>query len=104
MKGTCRWSDLGQKLIAHAPKAGQHLASACRELRTHSIFREMPPAWVRLFWALRRRGDVIVIELCGLSLTCETCSVTFAPWQKRASPLRAHRAGPRFLAAPHLRC
>src|SRR6266849_9631013 len=69
-----------------------------------SIFREISPAQVRLFRGLLWGGDLIVIAPSGPSLTCETCSATFAPWQKRTSPLRAHRAGPKPPAPLHLRC
>src|SRR5216684_2788088 len=69
-----------------------------------SIFREISPARVRLFRGLLWGGDLIVIAPSGPSLTYETCSATFAPWQKRTSPLRAHRAGPKPPAPLHLRC
>src|SRR5216683_8259943 len=69
-----------------------------------SIFCEISPARVRLFRGLLWGGDLIVIAPSGPSLTCETCSATFAPWQKRTSPLRAHRAGPKPPAPLHLRC
>jgi hypothetical protein len=43
MKGTCRYSELGHKLIAHAVQAGQFPACICHLLgnATHS-FRENP--------------------------------------------------------------
>src|SRR5260370_16626909 len=104
MKGTCCWSDLGQKLIAHAPRAGQHLASGRRVLRTRLYFPRIYAAPVRLFRALRPFGDLIVIAPLGLSLTCETCSATFAPGQKRPSPLRAHPPPPNQLVIYPLTC
>src|SRR5689334_23604828 len=102
MKGTCRWSEPGQKLIAHAPRAGQHIASGCRVFPTRFYFPRNCHKAGKIFSALRSLGDVIVIAPFAPSLTCETCSATFAPWQKRISPLRAHRAGPKQTVPLHL--
>ena len=41
MKGTFCWSEPGQKLIAHAPRAGQHLADLSRVFVLASIFLEI---------------------------------------------------------------
>src|SRR6202035_4597584 len=56
----------------------------------------------RLFWTLVPGGDVIVIAPLGASLTCETASATFAPWQKRTSPPGAHLGEPKQAPPPHL--
>src|SRR6266481_3946802 len=96
------WSELGQKLIAHALRAGQPLASGCRVFCTRFHFPRNPAGTGKIFTLLRQGGDVIVIAPFAPSLTCETCSATFAPWQKRISPLRAHPAGPKHPIPLHL--
>src|SRR5260221_11174031 len=98
MKGTCRWSEPGQKLIAHAPRASQHSArgtAACRILL--SIFREISPSRVRLSRAPALEGDVTVIsrQRCLVdvrNLLCYIRAMAKAHKPSSGSSARAKRA------------
>src|SRR4029077_630769 len=102
MKGTCRLVRTRSETYSTHAEGRPASRRLCRVFHVRFYFPRNPPGVGKLFNALLGGGDVIVIAPIEPSLTCETSSATFAPWQKRTSPLGAHPAGPSHPVAARL--